>query len=257
MNYQEIKQQVKTVKDVINVNSYCDFPIDFMMQLNLWQNIKNNPNISQDVLQQFVDASMKLKTYNISQIAKYIYQHQEQEVVPNKINLTEYQLIIPTYFAVQGYEGCNWSAFNTFSEFNSSTQHIKDNVDISIALINHRMNHYAKMRMQKVQIKNNFYPDLLASFLPNSKIKQLIKAINFNKAIVEKDQCQMLFKVTSINKLNNEQQNKLKAAIRQILKNNFLTSGLALNIHTVGDKEEYMIKLFLKDKKLQLNKVIE
>ena len=252
MNYQEIKQQVQTVKDAINVNSYRDFPIEFMMQLNLWQNIKNNPNINQDVLQQFVDASMKLKTYNISQIAKYIYQHQEQEVVPNKINLTEYQLIIPTYFAIQGYEGCNWSTFNTFSEFNASVQHIKDNVDLSIALINHRMNHYTKMRMQRVQIKNNFYPDLLASFLPNGKTKQLVKAINFSKAIVEKDQCQMLFKVISINKLNNEQQNKLKANVRQVLKNDFLTNGLALNIHTVGDKEEYMVKLFLKNKELQL-----
>lgn len=254
MNYQEIKQQVQTVKDAINVNSYRDFPIDFMMQLNLWQNIKNNPNISQDVLQQFVDASMNLKTYNISQIARYIYQHQqqEQEAVSNNINLTEYQLIISAYFAVQGYEGCNWSTFNTFSEFNASAQHIKDNVDISIALINHRMNHYTKMRMQRVQIKNNFYPDLLANFLPNGKTKQLVKVINFNKAIVEKDQCQMLFKVISINKLNNEQQNKLKADVRQVLKNDFLTNGLALNIHAVGDKEEYMVKLFLKNRELQL-----
>ena len=252
MKYQEIKQQVQTVKDAINVNSYHDFPIDFMMQLNLWQNIKNNPNISQDVLQQFVDASMKLKTYNISQIAKYIYQHQEQEVVPNKINLTEYQLIIPTYFAVQGYEGCNWSTFNTFSEFNASTQHIKDHVDISIALINHRMNHYTKMRMQRVQVKNNFYPDFLANFLPNDKTKQLVKAINFSKAIVEKDQYEMVFKVISIDKLKNEQQNKLKTDVKQVLKNDFLTNGLALNIHTIGDKEEYMVKLFLKDKGLQL-----
>lgn len=252
MKYQEIKQQVQIVKDAINVNSYRDFPIDFMMQLNRWQNIKNNPNISQDVLQQFVNASMKLKTYNISQIARYIYQHQKQEDVTNSINLTEYQLIIPTYFAIQGYEGCNWSAFNTFSEFNSSAQHIKDNVDISIALINHRMNHYTKMRMQRVQIKNNFYPDLLASFLPNGKIKQLVKAINFNKAIVAKDQCQMVFKVISIDKLKNEQQNKLKTDVKQVLKNDFLTNGLALNIHTIGDKEEYMVKLFLKDKGLQL-----
>ena len=253
MKYQEIKQQVQTVKDAINVNSYRDFPIDFMMQLNRWQNIKNNPNIKQETLQQFVNASMKLKTYNISQIARYIYQHQEQEVVPNNnINLTEYQLIIPTYFAVQGYEGCNWSTFHTFSEFNSSTQHIKDNVDLSIALINHRMNHYTKMRMQRVQIKNNFYPDLLASFLPNGETKQLVKAINFSKAIVEQDQCQMVFKAISIDKLDNEQQNKLKANVSQVLKNDFLTNGLALNIHTVGDKEEYMIKLFLKDKKLQL-----
>lgn len=252
MQYQEIKQQVQIVKDAINVNSYRDFPIDFMMQLNRWQKIKNNPNIKQESLQQFVDASMKLKTYNISQIAKYIYQHQEQEVVPNKINLTEYQLIIPTYFAIQGYEGCNWSTFNTFSEFNASAQHIKDNVDISIALINHRMNHYTKMRMQRVQIKNNFYPDLLASFLPNGKTKQLVKAISFSKAIVEKDQCKVIFKTISINKLDNEQQNKLKTDVKQVLKNNFLTNGLALNIHTIGDKEEYMIKLFLKDKKLQL-----
>lgn len=252
MNYQEIKQQVQTVKDVINVNSYRDFPIDFMMQLNLWQNIKNNPNIKQEALQQFVDAPMKLKTYNISQIARYIYQHQEQEVAPNNINLTEYQLIIPTYFAVQGYEGCNWSTFNTFSEFNASAQHIKDNVDLSIALINHRMSHYTKMRMQRVQIKNNFYPDLLANLLPNGKTKQLVKVINFSEAIVEKDQCQMVFKAISIDKLDNEQQNKLKAGVRQVLKNDFLTNGLALNIHTVGDKEEYMVKLFLKDKKLQL-----
>lgn len=252
MQYQEIKQQVQTVKDAINVNSYRDFPIDFMMQLNRWQNIKNNPNIKQEALQQFVDASMKLKTYNISQIARYIYQHQEQEVVPNKINLTEYQLIIPTYFAVQGYEGCNWSTFHTFSAFNASTQHIKDNVDISIALINHRMNHYTKMRMQRVQIKNNFYPDLLASFLPNGKTKQLVKAINFSKAIVGKDQCQMVFKAISIDKLDNEQQNKLKTDVRQVLKNNFLTNGLALSIHTVGDKEEYTVKLFLKNRELQL-----
>lgn len=252
MQYQEIKQQVQTVKDAINVNSYRDFPIDFMMQLNRWQNIKNNPNINQEVLQQFVDASMKLKTYNISQIARYIYQHQEQEVAPNKINLTEYQLIIPTYFAVQDYEGCNWSTFNTFSEFNASTQHIKDNVDLSIALINHRMNHYAKMRMQRVQIKNNFYPDLLASFLSNDKIKQLVKVISFNKAIVEQDQCQMVFKVISIDKLDSEQQNKLKTDVSQVLKNDFFANGLALNIHTVGDKEEYMVKLFLKDKGLQL-----
>lgn len=192
MKYQEIKQQVQIVKDAINVNSYRDFPIDFMMQLNRWQNIKNNPNIKQEALQQFVDASMKLKTYNISQIAKYIYQHQEQEVDPNKINLTEYQLIIPTYFAVQGYEGCNWSTFNTFSEFNASAQHIKDHVDISIALINHRINHYTKMRIQRVQVKNNFYPNLLANFLPNDKTKQLVKAINFSKAIVEKDQYELL-----------------------------------------------------------------
>lgn len=252
MQYQEIKQQVQTVKDAINVNSYRDFPIDFMMQLNRWQNIKNNPNIKQEALQQFVDASMTLKTYNISQIARYIYQHQQQEVVSNNINLTEYQLIISTYFAVQGYEGCTWSTFNTFSEFNSSTQHTKDNVDLSIALINHRMNHYAKMRMQRVQIKNNFYPDLLASFLPNGKIKQLVKAISFSKAIVEKDQCQMVFKAISIDKLDNEQQSQLKTDVRQVLKNDFLTNGLALNIHTVGDKEEYMVKLFLKDKKLQL-----
>lgn len=252
MQYQAIKQQVQTVKDAINVNSYRDFPIDFMMQLNRWQNIKNNPNISQDVLQQFVDASMKLKTYNVSQIARYIYQHQKQEIVSNNINLTEYQLIIPTYFAVQGYEGCNWSTFNTFSEFNSSTQHIKDNVDLSIALINHRMNHYAKMRMQRVQIKNNFYPDLLASFLPNGKTKQLVKVINFSKANVEKDQCQMVFKAISIDKLNNDQQNKLKTDVKQVLKNDFLINGLALNIHTIGDKEEYMVKLFLKDKGLQL-----
>lgn len=252
MQYQEIKQQVQTVKDAINVNSYRDFPIDFMMQLNRWQNIKNNPDIKQEALQQFVDASIKLKTYNISQIARYIYQHQEPEVVPNKINLTEYQLIIPTYFAVQGYEGCNWSTFHTFSAFNSSTQHIKDNVDLSIALINHRMNHYTKIRMQRVQVKNNFYPDLLASFLPNGKTKQLVKAINFSKAIVEKDQCQMVFKAISIDKLDNEQQNKLKTDVRQVLKNDFLTNGLALNIHTIGDKEEYMVKLFLKYKELQL-----
>lgn len=62
----------------------------------------------------------------------------------------------------------------------------------------------------------------------------------------------MVFKAISIDKLNNEQQNKLKTDVKQVLKNDFLTNGLALNIHTVGDKEEYMVKLFLKDKKLQL-----
>lgn len=62
----------------------------------------------------------------------------------------------------------------------------------------------------------------------------------------------MVFKAISINKLDNEQQNKLKTDVRQALKNDFLTNGLALNIHTIGDKEEYMVKLFLKNRELQL-----
>lgn len=238
MTYQELLEQIKKIKQFLNLKNRRYVPLNTIISNNQLKAIQNNNQINQKVLKAFWQTSEELYTFNTILIAKHIYKN---NCSPKK-GIFKYYLHIPTKIMSQDNEdGLDWDSITAFNHAFGSI----DGIDLSRSLINNKMNELTKDLMHYTTVGHNVnYPDLLATYIHDTKLKKVVKSIIYNKTIINvEDNYDLVFNVVSLIELNNELTHKLIEYMAGQMSDGLLEDGLILAKHIENpdydEEEEY------------------
>lgn len=155
-------------------------------------------------------------------------------------DIFNYTLQIPTKIMLD----TDYFPYDNISFFDQAFSNIED-INLSCNLINEKMNALTQNIMHYNTIEHHAnYPDLLATYIDNKKLKKAVKSITYEKAVINiNDNYNLVFNITSVLELNNSLKQKLINYMAGQMSDGLLENGLTLaqNVENpeYDDEDEY------------------
>ena len=158
----------------------------------------------------------------------------------NENGIFKYALQIPTEIMLDTDD----LPYDNITACKQAFSNIED-INLSCNLINEKMNALTQNIMHYNTIEHHAnYPDLLATYIDNKKLKKAVKSITYEKAVVNiGDNYNLVFNITSVLELNNSLKQKLINYMVGQMSDGLLENGLTLaqNVENpeYDDEDEY------------------